>query len=226
VVEIGPGADLGIASILLAKGIYKYYAYDVHNLVEKVQQEFYDSLFMKMQDVEKLDDSMIRRLRDKVLNYSRTGNGSVNYICKNEITFDEIGDAEIDIVFSQAAFEHVQNPGEMIALLSPKCASGALLVAEIDLKAHSRWVRDHDPLNIYLYDDFLYRLMSHKATPNRVRPGEYVAILEKNGWRDIQCIPEKMADEAYLQKMRHRVQNRFNDESLGHLSVMLLARKE
>jgi hypothetical protein len=59
-------------------------------------------------------------------------------------------------------------------------------VAEIDLKTHSRWIRDHDPNNIYRYPDGLYDLFWFRGIPNRVRPHQYEAAFARHGWRDIQ----------------------------------------
>ncbi len=45
VLELGPGADLGVGLILLAKGAIKYNALDVFQLARKTPKKFYDLLF-------------------------------------------------------------------------------------------------------------------------------------------------------------------------------------
>ncbi|MGE4292325.1 MAG: class I SAM-dependent methyltransferase [Desulfovibrio sp.] len=225
VLEIGPGADLGIATILLSKGIKRYYAYDIHDLLEKVQPEFYDRLVQCIGNRDGCGLQSATQLLDAASEYSRTGDGTLNYICKDCIDFLEIPDGAVDVVFSQAALEHVQDLEALFTRLAPKCRPGALLVAEVDLKAHSRWVRDYDPLNIYIYNQELYRLLSHPATPNRVRPREYAAHLKKTGWTDIQIIPLKTADKDYVDHIRPSIQPRFRDNDLSCLSILLLAKK-
>ncbi len=225
VVEVGPGADLGIATILLSLGVRKYYAFDVHDLVANVQSEFYENLVERIASEHGLAEEEKEGLIQAAVEYSRTGDGRINYVCKEPIDFSELEDGEVDIVFSQAALEHLGDTRTTLGALSGKCKSGALFVAEVDLKAHSRWVRDHDPLNIYIYDDFIYRLFSHKASSNRVRPREYAAILEDCGWSDVAIVPIKVADTAYLESIRGSIRHRFRDEHLSWLSIMLLARK-
>ena len=61
------------------------------------------------------------------------------------------GESTIDMVFSQAAFEHFDDIESTILQLNKVCKSGATFVAEINLKTHSRWIRDKDPDNIYRY---------------------------------------------------------------------------
>jgi hypothetical protein len=62
-------------------------------------------------------------------------------------------------------------------------------VAEIDLKTHSRWIRDHDPNNIYRYSNAIYRALWFRGIPNRVRPYEYRAIFEAHGWTNVRITP-------------------------------------
>lgn len=226
ILELGPGSDLGIASILLAKGAEKYYAYDIHDLVQYSRQEFYTHLFQRISSEIGYKNISESELHNLVKNYSNTGCGKINYICKNNIDFAEIADGEITLVVSQAALEHYSDLNYTFSLLASKCKGGATFVAEVDLKAHSRWVRDYDPLNIYYYNSWLYKLLSHKATPNRLRPHEYKKFLEDNGWRDVQIIRLKNADPGYFCKAKPRMQKRFQDEYADSLSIMLIATKQ
>ena len=88
----------------------------------------------------------------------------------------------MDIVFSQAAFEHFDDVQRTIQELSAGCSSNAVAIISVDLQTHSRWIRDKDPNNIYRYPDWLYNKFYFKGTPNRVRPYEYKELFEKYGW--------------------------------------------
>ena len=54
----------------------------------------------------------------------------------------------IDFVFSQAAFEHFENIYQTFEQISVITKPGAIMIAVVDLKTHSRWIRDRDPNNI------------------------------------------------------------------------------
>ena len=95
------------------------------------------------------------------------------------------GESTIDMVFSQAAFEHFDDIESTILQLNKVCKSGATFVAEINLKTHSRWIRDKDPNNIYRYPEWLYNMFRFRGIPNRVRPFQYREVLESYGWTDI-----------------------------------------
>jgi len=45
ILELGPGADLGIGIITLMKGARKYNAIDVNNLIDTALEQFYEELF-------------------------------------------------------------------------------------------------------------------------------------------------------------------------------------
>jgi len=48
VLELGVGADLGTGLILLAMGVKKYIAMDVHELAKSTPLQFYDKLFITL----------------------------------------------------------------------------------------------------------------------------------------------------------------------------------
>ena len=222
VVEIGPGQDLGIALILIAKGAKKYYAFDIHNLILNIDKNFYETIANKIEIKAEFKPS---DLVDMVTSYSKTGNGVVNYICKPQIDYEEIDNNDVDIVFSQAALEHLTDIQKQIQLLSRKCKKDSLFIAEVDLRAHSRWVRDHDPLNIYLYNNFIYNIFRHKASPNRIRPVEYISILQNNGWKDIKIIPLTTVNDFYLEQIRNKICSQFLDNEISYLTILLVAKK-
>ena len=130
------------------------------------------------------------------------------------------------MVFSQAAFEHFDDVELMISNLSDICKKGAKLIAEVDLKAHSRWVRDNDPNSIYRYPGWLYNLVWYKGVPNRLRPYQYKEILEKYGWNDIVITPLQVSsrDNSAYSGIHKDFQDRKNE--MNSLTIMLYATKQ
>ena len=105
VLELGPGSDLGIGLLLLAKGARRYNACDVNDLAKKVPDEFYEAFLARVERAEARSD--VPRLR-KALAATRSGSAdAINYVVRDD--FDLVkafGPESIDLVFSQAAFEH------------------------------------------------------------------------------------------------------------------------
>jgi hypothetical protein len=184
VLELGPGSDLGVGLLLLAKGAAKYNACDVNNLVARAPLSLYEALFEHLSAV--LGADRIAFLRAQ-LTQQRAGEQSLlNYIVTPDFNLvKSVGRGTIDQVFSQAAFEHFDDIDSVVAQLTEVCRPGAVIVAEIDLKTHSRWIRDKDPNNIYRYSDNVYRSFWFRGIPNRVRPHEYRHAFERHGWNDI-----------------------------------------
>ncbi|HEX3048542.1 MAG TPA: methyltransferase domain-containing protein, partial [Bacillota bacterium] len=171
ILELGPGADLGIGIILLKKGAQKYNALDVNNLVKSVPDQFYQKLFSYLEDIN--DDNhgiSIDFLRSQLQLTCMGNNDRLNYICNQDFDLSVFTGEEIDFVFSQAAFEHFDNVEQTVSQLSKIVKPGTILIAEVDLKTHTSWIRDLDPLNIYRYSDFIYNLFKFRGSPNRLRP--------------------------------------------------------
>ncbi len=83
------------------------------------------------------------------------------------------GPNSVDLIFSHAAFEHFDDIDATFQKMSDIARPGCKLVSMIDLKTHTRWISDKDPLNIYRYGDLISSLLKFRGTPNRVRPHEY-----------------------------------------------------
>lgn len=227
ILELGPGADLGIGLITLWKGARKYNSLDVHSLVDTVPDHFYESLFQTMEARQVQGALTGDELRNQLKLTQAGKNEKLNYVCRSDFDIRTFKNEGVDLVFSQAAFEHFDDIDRTFAQLSDTVKSGGVLVAEIDLNTHTRWLRDVDPLNIYRYSDAAYKLFKFRGSPNRVRPDRYQAALAQSGWKDIQIIPLTRVNEDYLSKVKAKLNPRFRkpESRIEFLSVMICARK-
>lgn len=224
VLELGPGSDLGIGLYLLAKGCHQYNACDVNNLVQSAPDSFYEQLFRTMESAGKRTDTGFLR---EQLKQTKGGKPSrLNYVVRDDFDLvSAFGESKVDLVLSQAAFEHFDDIEATIARLSAVCKPGALLAVEIDLMTHSRWIREKDPNNIYRYQDSVYRAFHFRGIPNRVRPFQYKAAFESCGWTDISITPLQKLDDpsSSYSGMSRNFSDRKNQ--MDYLSIMLCARK-
>ena len=228
VLELGPGADLGVGLHLLQLGAARYDAFDVHNLAVAAPRAFYDRLLARLQEIERsgTDMRIDRTEFERQLDRALRGEGDrLHYVCRPDFDLAVFGERTIDLVVSQAAFEHFDDVAAVMRGLSRIVKPGGLLVAEIDLQTHTRWIRERDPLNIYRYGDRVYDLFRFRGSPNRARPGEYAAHLAEHGWERVVIVPDRVADEAYVASVRPALAARFRGEgeSLGYLSIYVCA---
>src|SRR5690606_23930769 len=98
-------------------------------------------------------------------------------------------------------------------------------IIEIDLKTHSRWIREKDPNNIYRYPDFIYNAFWFRGIPNRVRPFQYKEAFERHGWSNVSIFPvQKLDDEDRSYAGMHRSFSEKKNQ-MDYLSIMLCATK-
>ena len=224
ILELGPGADLGIGLLLLANGANRYCSLDVNNLVVSVPQDFYETLFSHIEQ-KNLATVDIATLRTE-LHLTHVGkNRNLNYVCDPEFNLMQFQKDEINLVFSQAAFEHFDNIPSTFSQLSRIVKSGGILIVEIDLSTHTRWIRDFDPLNIYRYSEPFYRALHFPGSPNRVRPHQYKQYLEDLGWKNVRVIPRRVTDENYVKGIKNHIASDFRKpaDEIGMLSIILCA---
>lgn len=224
VLELGPGSDLGVGIYLLSKGCSTYNACDVNDLMKSTPDSFYEKFLEQLKN-DGCSEFDINLLREQ-LSEAKKGNSSrLNYKVRND--FDLVaafGRSNIDLVFSQAAFEHFEDINATVAQLSEVCKPGAIAVVEIDLKTHSRWIREKDPNNIYRYPTWLYNLFWFRGIPNRMRPFQYKQAFERAGWMDVSITPidKESSNNAYSGMNKSFADDR---NQMDCLSVILCARK-
>lgn len=227
ILELGPGADLGVGLILLAKGAKKYNAIDRHSLIQSAPKEFYVGLFEHLKETGHTKQE-VNALKSELDLTLQGNNGRLNHVCRKDFDISIFEGEDIDLVFSQAAFEHFDDLDKVFSQLRKVVKSGGTLVAEVDLQTHTRWIRDADPLNIYRYRDYPYDLLKFPGSPNRVRPYEYQEILERSGWKDVHIDALLVLDGDYMSKVQNSLSERFRDSlnQMHILSMMICATKE
>ena len=227
ILEIGPGADLGVGLYLLAIGASRYTAFDKHGLAASVPELFYDRLFERVHKLQPAANMAALRaaLSATATDTQPEGQQPLRYLVRNDFDIAAaVAERSVDIVFSNAAFEHIEDVAKAVRQLTRVMKPGGMLIAEVDLRTHSRWIRDQDPNNIYRYDDRLYRLFRFSGIPNRVRPQQYRQYFTANGWIDVDISsnwvlpPELSARNAYLS-----ARFRGDDNQMDYLTIILCA---
>lgn len=211
--ELGPGSDLGVGLYLLSKSIKKYYAIDVYDLASQNAPEFYKAFFEYLKNKGIDTEPLIQELAQ-----TKKGEAErLNFICQKDFNIvSALKEEKIDLLFSNAAFEHFGNIHETIKSFTAVSAENAILITSVDLKTHSRWIREKDPNNIYRYPAWLYKLLSTKSSPNRIRPYQYEEYLREQGWENIivQAREELKNDgnntQKYLSKEFRNPKNQMN----------------
>jgi SAM-dependent methyltransferase len=223
VLELGPGSDLGIGLYLLAKGAAAYNACDVNDLTQHAPESFYSALIDRITAVQ--PGANREYLESQIEGLRRRTASSLRVVVRSDFDLvSSFGADSIDLVFSQAAFEHFDDVVRTVQQLSVVCKPGAVIVAEIDLKTHSRWIRDKDPNNIYRFSNSIYRAFWFRGIPNRVRPYRYKEIFEQHGWVDVTITPVERTSHG---QNAGTVNEQFADarNQLDYLSIVLCARK-
>lgn len=227
VLELGPGSDLGVGLYLLAKQAGEYNAVDVNNLIKSAPEEFYQAFFQRLESMDlDIDEAYLHAQLAKA-GQGRSGN--LNFFLEPDFDIAKaLNGREFDLVFSQAAFEHFDDPEATIRALSRVAAPGCVFLSSVDLQTHSRWVREKDPNNIYRYPNWFYNLFYFPGVPNRVRPYQYVSYLEQNGWTDIRIEAETLLSQISPASTGDIYCAQFNTDKnqMDYLTIWIYATKK
>ncbi len=226
ILELGPGMDLGIGLIMLAGGANKYNALDVHNLVRNAPDSFYNALFEYLEK-DQLLKAEVEQLKVQLEAFNKKNNDRLNYLVRKDFDLSVFEENSIDLFVSNSAFQQFDNPAKTIQQISHLARPGAYFVALVDLKTHTRWIRERDPLNIYRYPDFLYNALKFKGSQNRVRPYEFKQMLNDNGWGNVKIELRSKLDKKYLDAVQSSLLTRFDvtEAQMEALTFVICAKK-
>ncbi|MGA2265452.1 MAG: methyltransferase domain-containing protein [Phycisphaerae bacterium] len=236
VLELGPGPDLGTGVLALAAGASRYAAFDRFPLARTRSLAFYDHLLKRLPARLGIDVPKVARLRQQVVGAMTGCPSPLTYVHRKDFDLsaaglfadkfaDKLAKQPADLIISQAAFEHFDDPAATIAQLGRLAAPGATFLAVVDLQTHTPLLRDRDPLNIYRFSPRLYRLLSFAGCPNRARPWDYVQWLEQGGWKNVQVRPLSLLDREYLRAVTPHLAEPFRREEayMELLGMVLVA---
>ena len=219
VLELGPGADLGPALFLLDRGAQRYVTVDANRLIDQTPHRFYEELLKRLDHAEEIQPELEKTL---------AGNDDrIQYVVDSTFDLTKLPKQEVDLVVSQAAFEHFDHVEKTIKELSHAVKSGGVLIAEVDTMTHTGALRGRDPLNIYRYSNFLYRLARFDGIPNRLRPARYKSLLEQNGWYNVEITPLQTMTKKDMERIRPQLAKPFrhDDADMQILTFLLRATK-
>jgi SAM-dependent methyltransferase len=189
VLELSPGASRGNGVLFLAMGARSYHAIDVFDLAANADPAIYGRLLDRFTEGTEAD-----RGRARALAYS-SGAREFGYAVGRDFDIPRLAEGRtFDLIVSCAAFEHYDSVPDAVASLTRVARPGCDTIHIIDLQTHSRWIREHDPNNIYRYPEAIYRLFRFPGQPNRQRPVDYVRAFRSQGWSEIDFVPSRIID--------------------------------
>lgn len=223
ILELGPGSDLGIGIYLISLGCSHYNAINVNDLMKYTPDNFYEQFFDRLKNVKEIDSDF---LKEQLIAAKQGDPSRLTYVVRKDFNIAAaIEKSTIDLVFSYAAFEHFDDLDKTISQLNIVCKPGAIVIAEIDLKTHSRWIRKKDPNNIYRYSKKIYNLFWFRGIPKRIRPYQYKEAFERFGWTNVLIKPlMTIASDLNIYSGLNKdfAQNK---NQMEYASIMLCARK-
>jgi hypothetical protein len=128
-----------------------------------------------------------------------------------------------DLVVSNAALEHFDDVAGTFARLAELVVPGGVMCHHVDGMVHMRGLRPRDPLNLLRYPGPVYRAMSFRGVPNRLRAQDYVAAARATGWAPT-VVPGLVAPPAYVAWARRGLARPYRDrDDLELLTFTLVA---
>ncbi len=198
ILELGPGPDLGTGFILLSLGAKSYRAIDMFPLALDTPAEFYEGLLDAI-----ATKPLAKRAHKAYSEFSQKGFAdNFHYQQVQYPTLEQLPLSEFDIILSQAVWEHIVDPETALLNLIKSAKKAAIIINEVDLSSHTRFIRDIDPLNLLRFGNSTYDILSFPGTPNRLRGSDYLQLSNKIGLQNTHIVPIKIVNDEYANSIR------------------------
>jgi SAM-dependent methyltransferase len=180
ILEVGPGNNLGVALLFLAKGAKRVVCWDKFNPVENIAQQIqiYKSLKYRLNAKEKKRyDDCIEDIDKLAFNPTKLmytyGKGIEDADLKNE---------SYDLIVSRAVLEHIYNIDRAFSLMQDSLKPKGIFLHKIDLRDHGIFSSSGmNPLTFLTISPKIWRMMSeYSGRPNRKRIDYYRRIFNQN----------------------------------------------
>ena len=236
VAELGPGFALGVGIAALLHGADRYLALDVkrHAVGPSALRIFDDMVVMLSSDAgtnplaqralrASLAADRVARLRDEIAQVERRPEGSVIQYVAPWTGENRLGEASIDLVVSQAVFEHVTDLDGAYGVLERAVKTGGWMSHRIDFGCHGLaevW-NGHRA-----YSEVMWTLVQGRRgwTINREPLSTHLRLIEKHGFRVAGLHKDLRPDGLKREQMAERWQ-RFPDEDLACSGVSIQAQR-
>lgn len=223
--EYGPGDTPGVALLMYAHGAAKVYCVDrfpmlslsgrnaqvLRTLLEDLAPEAKARGMRALQ----LDRTDAIRLRPECIEYLVRPSG-LSGLC-----------AEVDLAFSRAVLEHVDDLHASFADMATALRPGGVAIHQVDLKSHG--LHRRNPLDFLTWPEPLWRAMySYKGVPNRWRIDRYRDAIAAGALHLTWLSPTASAASADIEAVRPHLAapfRRVSDEDLACLGFWVVCAK-
>lgn len=135
---------------------------------------------------------------------------------------------EVDIVYSRAVLEHVDDLSATIEDMAIALVGGGVAVHQVDLRSHG--LHRRNPLDFLTWPESLWRAMySQKGVPNRWRIDRYRDILRSTSLAIERLEPIEHVDQYLVREIRPHLAKNFravSDDDLRCAVFWMAARKQ
>jgi SAM-dependent methyltransferase len=222
IMQIGPGANLGVELQFIGSGAIKSDALDRFADVQNSQKEIeiYSSIVNSLKEEAKQKCSEAYQVIEGKPVFK---NSKINYF--GECALETAGNKfnkNYDVVCSHLALEHVADLEKGIASTTKILKPGGICIYICNLVSLGG-VYNHQtqPLRLLYYSDSIWQLMfSNRGGSNRVRMGGYKTILEKNNFKILSLTPLQTISMEALEKIKPHFDSKFKNIPNEELQVL------
>lgn len=205
--ELGPGGFLGTGAFLKKAGALSYSVVDSVNHFEKLDAKtigYYQAIDPSFLNGNVFDDTFVR-----VLTYTEQG--------------IQCADESVDVVFSNAVYEHVSNPAESIQDLARITRKGGIGIHQIDYRDH---IFDQKSLFFLTVPKFLFDLLFKNCGgwTNLKRHSFFREAFIQSGFEILEEIPQSEYSAEHIAKYGKKLSLSLEDVSTS--SACFVVRKK
>ena len=230
ILEIGPGANLGVGLIFSLTGAEKYYGLDIYMDPELFAAAQYESIayLLHLAGGEKSlrNVGTAMTVKDGKVEFAKE---RVEYLYPRQSYDIPLSDGSLDFAFSHATLEHVADPEKTVQAIHRVLRKGGLTAHQIDMRDHADFSK---PLEFLKVDELTWNKQWQDPKRaawhlNRWRLSDFKSAFERAGFQILKLDVNATfpVDESVRRTLDVRFQ-KYKLEDLSATGVMIIARKQ
>ncbi len=219
VLEIGPGPILSTGVRLISRGAASYTGIDRFDLLrtDREVRSSYRDLIAGLDPVER------ERCQGLILPDDRgpvfDGRMRTEVLSIEEAAM-RLPSAGFDLILSYNVLEHVDDVRSALENMKLLMRTSGLMIHRVDVSSHIERTDIH-PLWQLTVPGPLWRLMySVRASPNRVRPAEFLETAARLGLRTVSYEPTTMLSVSSVEEIRPRLRAEYRSSPIEDLRTL------
>jgi SAM-dependent methyltransferase len=218
ILEIGPGPILANGVRFIAEGAKSYTALDRFDLLRRdpeVKQAYRELIALLPYEQQQRCPGLIAEQNGALFDQRIK-----SIVAKIEDALEKVGLGQLDFIVSFDVLEHVDDLATTMRTIRRLLRPGGVMIHRVDVTVHNAPSGIHRLAHLTFSESTWQLISSNRAVCNRIRPSEFLAVAERQGFETLHFQPTRTLTPESIAAIRPKLSDKFARCAFDDLAVL------